>query len=135
MPFLSVVLVRTALVWLAVGVTAGALLLAAKGMALPPSVARLFHLHTEALLLGWTVQLAMGVAWWILPRYPRLPERGPEAPIWAAWALLNAGVLLAGVGRSAGGSDAWVVAGRLAELAAALLFAATAAPRIKAFGK
>lgn len=135
MPFLTVVLVRTALAWLAVGSLAGGLLLAAKGMALPSSVARLFHVHTEALLLGWMVQLAMGVAWWILPRYPKLPERGPEAPIWAVWVLLNAGVLLAGVGRSAGGSDAWVAAGRAAELAAALLFAATAAPRVKAFGK
>ena len=47
----------------------------------------------------------MGVAWWILPKYPRLPERGPAAPVWAAWLLLNAGVVLAGVGRSVGAPD------------------------------
>jgi hypothetical protein len=77
----------------------------------------------------------MGVAWWILPKYPRLPERGPAAPVWAAWLLLNAGVVLAGVGRSAGAPDAVVIAGRAAEFAATMAFAGAAWPRIKAFGR
>ena len=98
-------------------------------------VFRLFHLHSEAVLVGWTVQLAMGVAWWILPKYPRLPERGPAAPLWVAWLLLNGGVLLAGVGRSVGASSGVVMSGRVAELLAALAFAAAAWPRIKAFGR
>ncbi|HQR17945.1 MAG TPA: hypothetical protein PK948_06225, partial [Gemmatimonadales bacterium] len=84
---------------------------------------------------GWMVQLAMGVAWWILPKYPRQPERGPAAPVWAAWLLLNGGVLLAGVGRSVGAPDAVVLTGRAAELLAAAAFAAAAWPRIKAFGE
>jgi len=134
-PFLSVLFVRTALCWLAAGTAMGALLLAGKATPVPAGVFRLFHAHSEAVLVGWMVQLAMGVAWWILPKYPRLPERGPEAPVWAAWILMNAGVLLAGVGRSAGASDGVVLAGRAAELLAALAFAAAAWPRIKAFGR
>lgn len=135
MPFLSVLLVRTGLCWLAAGATMGALLLASKALPLPAGVFRLFHVHSEAVLIGWMVQLAMGVAWWILPKFPRLPERGPDAPVWAAWLLLNAGVLLAGVGRSLGASDGVVMAGRSAELLAAAAFAAAAWPRIKAFGR
>jgi hypothetical protein len=134
-PFLSVLLVRTALCWLAVGVTMGSLLLSAKATPLPAGVFRLFHAHAEAVLVGWMVQFAMGVAWWILPKYPRLPERGPGAPVWAAWLLLNAGVLLAGVGRSVGAPDGVVLAGRGAELAAAMAFAVAAWPRVKAFGR
>jgi hypothetical protein len=135
MPFLSVLLVRTALCWLALGVTMGALLLSAKATPLSEGVFRLFHAHSEAVLVGWMVQFAMGVAWWILPKYPRLPERGPGAPVWAAWLLLNAGVLLAGVGRSVGAADGIVMVGRAAELVAALAFATAAWPRVKAFGR
>lgn len=135
MPALSVLLVRTALAWLVVGSAAGALLLAAKAAPPPAGVTRLFHLHVEALLIGWMVQLAMGVAWWILPKYPTGPERGPAAPIVAVWALLNAGVLLAGVARSAGGTDQLVVAARAGELLAAMLFLAAVWPRVKAFGR
>jgi len=134
-PFLSALLVRTALCWLAAGTAMGALLLAGKATPVPAWVFRLFHAHSEAVLVGWMVQLAMGVAWWILPKYPRLPERGPEAPVWAAWILMNSGVLLAGVGRSAGAPDGVVLAGRAAELLAALAFAVAAWPRIKAFGR
>ena len=79
MPCLSVLLVRTALCWLAAGVAMGALLLASKAAPLPAGVFRLFHMHSEAVLIGWMVQLAMGVAWWILPKFPRLPERGPSS--------------------------------------------------------
>jgi len=135
MPALSVLLVRTALCWLAAGVAMGALLLSAKASPLPAGVFRLFHFHSEAVLVGWMVQLTMGVAWWILPKYSRLPERGPAAPVWAAWLLLNAGVLLAGAGRSVGASDGLVMTGRAAELLAAVAFASAAWPRVKAFGE
>jgi hypothetical protein len=134
-PFLSALLVRSALCWLAAGMAMGALLLAAKATPLPAGFFRLFHAHSEAVLVGWMVQLAMGVAWWILPKYPQLPERGPAAPVWAAWFLLNAGVLLAGVGQSVGASAWVVIAGRAAELLAALAFAVSAWPRVKAFGR
>lgn len=135
MPPLSILLVRTALCWLAAGVTLGALLLGAKAVPMPADVLRLWPLHAEAVLIGWMVQLAMGVAWWILPKYPRLPERGPGAPIWAAWLLLNGGVLLAGIGRSLGAPGGTILAGRVAELLAAVAFVSAAWPRVKAFGE
>jgi hypothetical protein len=134
-PFLSVLLVRSALCWLAAGAAMGALLLSAKAVPMPAWVFRLFPLHAETLLIGWMVQFTMGVAWWILPKYPHLPERGPAGPIWAAWLLLNGGVLLAGFGRAIGAPDMTVLVGRSVELLAAVAFAAAAWPRVKAFGR
>ena len=130
MPRLSVWMIRTALLALAAGATLGALQLAAPGIA---GVMRWRPLHAELLLVGWTVQLAFGVAYWILPRFRSGPERGREALGWAAFALVNVGILLVGVGRSVAEWQTAALAGRGAEGLAALAFAAHAWPRIKPF--
>ena len=123
-------MIRTALLALTAGATLGALLLAAPGIA---GVIRWRPLHAELLLVGWTVQLAFGVAYWILPRFRSGPERGPEALGWAAFALVNLGILLVGLGRSVAGWEMAALAGRGAEGLAALAFAAHAWPRVKPF--
>ncbi|HEU5041749.1 MAG TPA: hypothetical protein VFT84_13045 [Gemmatimonadales bacterium] len=127
MPRLSVWMIRTALLHLALGFLIGALLLARRS--LPPSafLPLLRPLHAELLLLGWTVQLAMGVAFWILPRFRTGPERGREWPAWLAYVLLNLGVLATGTALAA-------FAGRALEATAAAAFAWHAWPRIKPFG-
>lgn len=130
MPPLSVWMIRAALLSLTAGSALGALLLAAPGFL---SVARWRPLHAELLLVGWTVQLAFGVAYWILPRYRHGPERGRDELGWAALVLVNLGVLLVGLGRSGGGAETWALAGRIAEGLATLAFAAQAWPRVKPF--
>jgi heme/copper-type cytochrome/quinol oxidase subunit 1 len=125
---------RTALVHLAVGFTLGALLLIQRELPLHDALPRLRPLHGELLLLGWTVQLAMGVAFWILPRFRSGPERGREWPAWLAYLLLNAGVLTAGLALSTAGPGGLALAGRSAEGLAAIAFAFHAWPRIKPFG-
>ena len=134
MPRLSVWMVRTALVHLALGFAIGALLLAHRAAPLHPALLRLRPLHAELLLVGWSVQLAMGVAFWILPRFRAGPERGREWPAWVAYALINAGVLLTGVGLAWPSPDTLPLGGRSAEGLAALAFACHAWPRIKPFG-
>ena len=128
MPRLSVWMIRAALLALMAGATLGALMLA-----VPGGAARWRPLHAELLLVGWTVQLAFGVAYWILPRFRSGPERGHEALGWAAFALVNVGVVLVGLGRSAGGGETWALAGRSAEALAAVSFVAQAWPRVKPF--
>jgi hypothetical protein len=86
-------------------------------------------LHIEFLLFGWTVQLVMGVGFWIFPRFWQ--SRGNEKAAWLAFGLLNAGVWLAGVGPTVGAPVLISVLGRLAEAGAAVAFAAHAWPRIK----
>ena len=118
MPLVSVWFIRASLVHLVAGFTLGAILLAAKGVPLPPAVWQWRGLHIEMLLIGWVVQLVMGVAVWIFPRFVlRHAPRRSAVTAWLAFALLNVGVLLVG----AGGSLA--AAGRVAELAAAVSFA------------
>jgi heme/copper-type cytochrome/quinol oxidase subunit 1 len=134
MPRLTVLMLRFALVYLALGFTFGGLLLIHKGVPLSPWLWSLLPAHIEFLLLGWTVQLAMGVAFWILPRFNRAPRRGNEKLAWLAFGLLNLGVLLAGIGPLVIAPSLAVFLGRTAEAGAALAFAAHAWPRVKAFG-
>lgn len=95
MPRLSQLMIRTALVWLVMGYTLGGLLLWNKGMPLLPWLWTLRLSHVHMLLVGWTVQLACGVAFWILPRLDASGTRGNERLVWGCYWALNTGVVLA----------------------------------------
>jgi hypothetical protein len=131
-PRLSVWLARTALCYLAIGVLAGAFLLVNRGVFLGAWVARLLPIHIEFLLIGWILQLALGVAFWILPRFRTGAERGREEFVWGAYVLLNMGVIAVAVGGAIGLPPAVPLLGRAAEALAAAAFSLHAWPRIKA---
>ncbi len=134
MPRLSVLMIRAALAYLAGGSLVGALLLAHRGVPLGNWLHRLVPVHVEFLLLGWTVQLALGVAFWILPRFRSGAERGREAPAWLAFAFLNVGIHTVAIGGAVGAPAAVGLLGRCAEGLAAAAFALHAWPRVKLFG-
>lgn len=97
---------------------------------LHPVVVLLRPLHPEWLLMGWVVQLALGVAYWILPRFGSARHR--EGWAVAAVVLLNLGVWMAGVGATwRTGTLPVEFVGRIAEGTAAAAFAVHAWPRIK----
>lgn len=130
MPRLSQWMFRAAFIYLLLGFTVGALLLAHKGLPLHPALWGWLPAHIEFLLMGWVVQLTMGVAFWILPRYWQKPRRPKEAYAQAAFVLLNLGIwlVIAGTTFRAG---LWILfAGRLVELGAILLFARHAWRRV-----
>lgn len=129
MPRLTVWFVRMALVHLALGFTLGALLLINKGVPFSPAIWHWRPAHIEFLLVGWVVQLVLGVAFWILPRFQQ--RRGNVSMAWAAFGLLNLGVWLIAVVTPLGLPASWLVIGRLVEIAAALAFALNAWPRVK----
>jgi heme/copper-type cytochrome/quinol oxidase subunit 1 len=124
--------VRTALCFLVAGITAGATLLAGRGLGAGSWLTRLLPLHAEFLLVGWMVQLVLGVAYWILPRSRSGAERGHPALAWAAYGALNAGVMLAALGGVLAAA-APVLAGRALEALAAGAFAVQAWPRIRRY--
>jgi hypothetical protein len=134
LPRLSVWFARTALVHLVAGFTLGALLLTHKGVPLHPALWRLLPAHIELLLLGWTLNLALGVAYWILPRFKTGAPRGPAWPVWAAYGLLNGGIGLVCAAAWVPGGAILLLLGRTAEAIAAGLFAWHARPRLKAPG-
>ncbi len=131
---LSVWLVRTALLYLGAGFFIGALMLTQKGVPIDGALLRLLPLHIEVVLIGWTLQLALGIAVWILPRFGREPRYGRLILGWLAYGLLNAGALTVGVGQWLGAPPLIVFVGRMAEALAVLSFAAQAWPRIKPLG-
>ena len=93
MPRLSCWFIRASLAYLVTGFTLGALMLTLKAVVRYEGVGLLMTPHVEFLLIGWTVQLTMGVAFWILPRFEGGTSRGAVGYAWLAFVLLNAGVI------------------------------------------
>jgi hypothetical protein len=131
-PRLSCWFVRASLIYLVIGFTLGGLLLFHKGVALYGMLWRALSAHIELLLVGWTLQLAMGVAFWILPRMGG--RRGNENLVWLAFVSLNVGVLCVGLGTPSRAPTAIRLVGRLAEGVAVVAFAAHAWERVKPLG-
>lgn len=131
MPRLSVWFVRASLLYLLAGFLIGALILAQKGIPYSSQVWILFPVHMEFLLVGWFAQLAMGVAFWIVPRFSSGPPRGNERIIWLSFVLINAGLLT-------GSMQPWIspsdLLGRILEIGAGLTFAIGLWRRIKPHG-
>lgn len=92
MPRLSVCLVRASLIYLLVGFTLGGLMLANKGILISPMIWSFLPLHMEFAFVGWMIQLAMGIAFWILPRFNKGAPRGNERLVWLAFVLVNLGI-------------------------------------------
>jgi hypothetical protein len=128
MPRLSVYCLRMALIYLALGFTFGALMLWNKGLPISPFLWLLLPAHLEFLLLGWTLLLIFGVAFWILPRFHTARRR--EGWVWAAFGLLNLGLWLVALSPFLPLAP-MQIAGRIAEAAAVMAFAFHAWPRIK----
>ena len=123
MPLASVWLIRAALLHFATAAVLGAMYLAWKAEGWFAFVASHRQMHVEQMLVGWMVQLVIGVAFWILPRTEPTEAQRSGPLIWTVFGLLNTGVLLAASG-AAPGYPAWgAPAGRALEMAAALLFA------------
>jgi hypothetical protein len=139
MPRLSQLMIHTALLWLAFGYSVGGLVLLNKGVPLLPWLWALRAAHIHMLLVGWTVQLACGVAFWILPRLDARGTRGDERLVWGCYAALNAGVVLGALHDPLAALAAWVgwaallVLMGLLYMLAAVLFAIHAWPRVVSF--
>lgn len=132
MPRLSVWFIRASLIYLLTGFLLGALLLANNGIEFMPYAWALLPAHVEFLLAGWVMQLALGTAYWILPRHTRGLARGSAELGWLSFSLFNLGVLLAASSGLLPG--AFQFAGKVLEVLAAGLLLMLIWPRIKAYG-
>lgn len=130
MPRLSQWYVRASFVYLLLGFTFGALLLAHKGQPLHPALWGWLPAHIEWLLTGWVAQLILGVAFWIAPRFWTTPRRGNTTGAYVAFFLLNAGIWLVAMGPVLEWGPLVALAGRLLEVAAVGAFATAIWPRI-----
>lgn len=88
------VLIRTALIYLAAAGILGGMLLAGGAFGMAGTLAPLRLVFYHLLAVGWATQLIAGVALWMFPPLSRERPRGDERLGWAAYAALNAGLLL-----------------------------------------
>jgi hypothetical protein len=130
MPRLSVYFVRASLIYMLLGFTIGGLMLANKGVIISPMIWSLLPLHMEFAFVGWIIQLAMGVAFWILPRFSKGPPRGDERLSWLALLLVNAGIILVTLD-VAPDPQGFALAGRIFEIFGLLTFTLGNWKRIK----
>jgi hypothetical protein len=94
MPRLSRLCIKTSFVYLAVGLLVGILLAGQFLWRLPAFVAALYPAYIHLLTVGWLTLLIFGVAWWMFPKYTLERPHGDERLGWAAYFLLNAGLVL-----------------------------------------
>ena len=59
-----------------------------------PWIGALTPIYFHLFMVGWVTQLIMGVAYWMFPKYSHAQPRGHDTLAWAAYILLNAGLLL-----------------------------------------
>jgi hypothetical protein len=159
MPKLSRWFVKCALVCLLLGSALAALTLANAVLpfgAIGAMVAALQPLSWHLLTMGWATQLIFGVAYWMFPlaaasapatgapasRAQRPGDRrGDERLGWAAFGLLNGGLLLRAIGEPTValwpnlGLGALLPISALAQIAAMALFVAFIWPRIRPLGR
>ncbi len=130
MPRLSVWMIRAALLYLSAGFLFGGLMLFNKGIPVEGSLWRLLAVHIEVLLFGWMLQLAMGTAFWIAPRFSGPERYGRVRLAEIAFVLLNIGVLSSAIGQ-------WFISqpltaiGRVGILLAGIFFVFHIVSRIK----
>ena len=131
MPLLSVFFIRASLIYLTLGFTFGGLMLVNKGTGSFTLVWSLLGSHIELLFFGWIVQLMLGVAFWILPRFSQSPRRGKENLAWLSFLILNAGIWMDVLSPLFHELPWLPTIGQILQVSAAVLFAMHVWPRIK----
>ena len=130
MPRLSIWAIRFSLIYLLLGFSLGALMLANKGVPFAPWAWNLLPGHIEILLFGLVIQLAIGMAYWILPRFSG-GLRGSATAFWLCLGLLNLGIWAAVLDGVLNLPVQWLALARGLEGIAAGLFAFQAWKRIR----
>jgi hypothetical protein len=130
MPYLSRLFIKTAFVYLCAGAAVGAILLIQKNIASWGNLWHYLQVHIQWMVFGWMLQLVMGVAYWMLPRFGA--ERRHEAAAAAAYFLINVGIFLFTAAQMLNNSNLTVL-GNTSEVLAVFCFMIHAWPRIKPF--
>lgn len=136
MPRLTRLYIKSSLIYLAAALALGFVLTlpAAREQSLLLGLSpAYFHLF----MVGWVTQMIFGVIYWMFPIISRARPRGNESLAWAAFVLLNAGLLLRVIGEPllyeyGAGPIGWVlVVAAALQWLAAVCFVVNAWPRVK----
>jgi hypothetical protein len=139
----TIVMVKASMIWMLAGFTVGGLMMVDRVI---PGNWRLWAqpTHGHMLFVGWFVQFAIGIAYWLLPRKrrPDLPVGYRESPAFTGWVLLNLGLLLRVLGEpmeragNAGTVSITILAvSSIMQVLAVVIFVAQLWPRVYGKGK
>jgi hypothetical protein len=92
MPFVPRLFIRTALAWFAIGFVWAAVIMLIKVADRTELRQAFITGHAHILLVGFFVNIVMGVAFWMFPRPPDRKLNEPAAVV--AYALLNIGLVM-----------------------------------------
>jgi hypothetical protein len=98
MPRLTRYFIKTALIYLALSLLLGAVLAARAAFDLPVELAALSPIFFHLFMVGWVTQLIFGMLFWMLPKSSKELPRGNEKLAWAAYILINCGLMLRVIG-------------------------------------
>jgi hypothetical protein len=94
MPLLTRWFIRTSFVYLGVALAEGILLAGQSVWNSPFPFAVLFQGYIHLLTVGWLTILIFGVAYWMFPKYSHAYPRGRDVLNWAAYILINLGLVM-----------------------------------------
>jgi FtsH-binding integral membrane protein len=87
-------MIRLSLIYLAITIIIGGLLLIHKAVPVHPAVWGLLPVHFELAIWGWIIQFVMGTAYWMFPRFMKGKPRGSTNIATLMVYLFNGGLLL-----------------------------------------
>ncbi len=97
MPPIARIYVRAAFGYFFVAFLLGALMMLDRWLGVSRWLRVLYMSQLHLLVVGWMTQLAIGVAYWIFPRFLKEQDprpRGSDRLAWLVFVSLNAGLLL-----------------------------------------
>lgn len=98
MPKLSRWFIKTGLLYFAVGLLMGSILLLQPVMGWSPKLLTLRPVYLHFLFIGWVTQIIMGVGYWMFPKQSKDKPRGNEWLGWVVFISLNFGMVLRAFG-------------------------------------
>lgn len=98
MPLLSRTFIKAGLIYFIIGLFAGVLTAAQPVLKLPSALGAIYPVYIHLLMVGWVMQLIIGVVYWMFPKYSKEQPRRSEKLGWAVFALLNTGLIMRAIG-------------------------------------
>lgn len=122
MPTPSRWMIRLSLMYLLLGIVLGALMLIHKAYVVHPAIWVLLPIHIEVTIFGWIIQLTLGTAYWMLPRFLKGPSRGERKLAYVMIGALNLGIIFVIADSLLSFALPFALIGRIFELIAVGLF-------------
>jgi len=137
MPLLTRWAIRTAMLYLLIGLVAGALYWLNNAWSFWKPSTALNPIYIHLLVVGWLTQLIYGVMYWMFPIISRTDMRGDARQAWAALVALNMGLILRAIAEPWRAiepnavNQAGLIASTIFQVAAGYLIVLVSWPRVR----